>query len=89
MKINLGEITNKNALETAYQFCDGWHVVELKRYGFLHDVGYEIIVHPMENGEEATTEEELKELVLAAKRDIVKTWEEANNDYAYSFKKIV
>lgn len=87
--INLGEVTEQRAVETAYQFCDGWHIVELKRYGFLHDVGYEIIARPVENDEEPTSRKELKNLILTARRDIAKTWEAANNDYAYSFKKIV
>ena len=63
--------------------------VEASTIGYLHDVSVIITLSPIRNGEIATGWKSIDVALAEAEQHMVNCWEMANNDFAYSFKKIV
>lgn len=79
-------ILNSTQAETAYKFCDSWHIITVEIYGYLHDVGYQFCIRGIEADEIGTTPSQLKAAITEAKKHILDCWDICNNDYAYSHK---
>jgi len=67
--------------------CEDTHHVDIKKFGYLHDVGYDIILTPISNGEEPTGWDDLETHVEEIDLWIDDCWELCEHDFAYAFQK--